>query len=94
MKKTRRKHLFRTIRKTGVSFFAVAFIAGTSIGIFQGLQSAADAILDKADSYFNSNNLETLERKISRRSPSGTRWKLWRAVIRTQSFWIWMERKP
>lgn len=61
MKKTRRKHLFRTIRKTGVSFFAVAFIAGTSIGIFQGLQSAADAILDKADSYFNSNNLETLE---------------------------------
>ncbi|EET59635.1 efflux ABC transporter, permease protein [Marvinbryantia formatexigens DSM 14469] len=61
MKKTRRKHLMRTIRKNGVSFFAVGFIAAVSIAIFLGFQSTADAILKKANRYFTENRLETLE---------------------------------
>ena len=59
MKKTKRKHLLRTIKKSGVSFFAVAFIATTSIAMFLGLQSSALAILKHADNYFVSNRLET-----------------------------------
>lgn len=61
MKKTKRKHLLRTIKKTGVSFFAVAFIATTSIAMFLGLQSSSLAILKHADKYFVSNRLETLQ---------------------------------
>lgn len=61
MKKTKRKHLLRTIKKSGVSFFAVAFIATTSIAMFLGLQSSALAILKHADNYFVSNRLETLQ---------------------------------
>lgn len=61
MKKTKRKHLLKTIQKTGVSFFAVAFIAATSIAIFLGLQSSAAAILKQADRYFKDNRLETFE---------------------------------
>ncbi|MDO5425206.1 MAG: ABC transporter permease [Eubacteriales bacterium] len=61
MKKTRRKHLFRTIRKNGVSFFAVGFIAAVSIAIFLGFQSTADAILKRADRYYRENCLENLE---------------------------------
>lgn len=61
MKKTRRKNLIRTIRKNGVSFFAVGFIAAVSIAIFLGFQSTAVAILNRADNYFVDNRLETLE---------------------------------
>lgn len=60
MKKTRRKHLLRTIRKNGVSFFAVAFIAATSIAIFLGFQSTGNAILKDANRYFIKNRLQTL----------------------------------
>lgn len=61
MNTAQRKHLFRTIKKSGVSFFAVAFIAATSIAIFLGLQSSANAILKEADRYFVTNHLESLE---------------------------------
>ncbi len=61
MKKTRNKHLLRTIKKNGVSFFAVAFIAATSIAIFMGMQSSAIAILKEAGRYFINNHLETME---------------------------------
>ncbi len=60
-RKARSKYLFRTIKKNGVSFFAVAFIAATSIAIFLGLQSSAVAVLKEADSYFVRNHLESLE---------------------------------
>lgn len=59
--KARTKYLLRTIRKNGVPFFAVAFIAATSIAIFLGLQSSATAILKEADRYFVTNRLESLE---------------------------------
>lgn len=59
--KARTKYLLRTIRKNGVPFFAVAFIAATSIAIFLGLQSSATAILKEADRYFVENRLESLE---------------------------------
>ncbi len=61
MKKTQRKHLLKTVKKQAVTFFAVAFIAAVSIAIFHGFQSAAVAILDRADNYFKENNLQTLE---------------------------------
>ncbi|MCD8326792.1 MAG: hypothetical protein LUC90_08990 [Lachnospiraceae bacterium] len=61
MKKTKWKHLLRTIKKNGVSFFAVSFIAATSIAIFLGLQSAGTAILREASNYYINNKLETLE---------------------------------
>ena len=61
MKATGLKHLLRSIRKSGVSFLAVAVIAGVSIAIFQGFQSSAHAILRRADQYFVENRLETLE---------------------------------
>ena len=61
MKGTGLKHLLRSIRKSGVSFLAVAVIAGVSIAIFQGFQSSAHAILRRADGYFVENRLETLE---------------------------------
>ena len=61
MKKTRRKHLLRSIRKGGVSFLAVAVIAAVSIAIYHGFQSSANAILQRADRYFKDSNLETLE---------------------------------
>lgn len=60
-RKARTKYLLRTIRKNGVPFFAVAFIAATSIAIFLGLQSSATAILKEADRYFVTNRLESLE---------------------------------
>ena len=47
VKKAKTKYLLRTIKKNGVPFFAVAFIAATSIAIFLGLQSSAKAILKK-----------------------------------------------
>ncbi|MGN0380736.1 MAG: hypothetical protein ACI4EP_02525, partial [Suilimivivens sp.] len=59
--KAKNKYLLRTIKKSGVSFFAVAFIAATSIAIFLGLQSSANAILKETDRYFVSNHLESLE---------------------------------
>lgn len=61
MKKTGGKHLLRSIRKGGVSFLAVAVIAAVCIANYHGFQSAADAILRRADQYFADNNLETLE---------------------------------
>lgn len=61
MKATDFKHLLRSIRKSGVSFLAVAVIAGVSIAIFQGFQSSAHAILRRADAYFVENRLESLE---------------------------------
>jgi len=42
MKKTQVKNLFRSVRKSGVSFFAVAFIAATSISIYCGLMFSAE----------------------------------------------------
>ena len=61
MKKTRTKHLLRTIRKTGVTFVATAIIACVSIAIYVGFQSTAEAILNRADRYFKENRFETLE---------------------------------
>ena len=61
MKRTKRKHLLMTIKKTSVSFFAVAFIATTSIAIFLGLQSSNLAVLQHADQYFENSRLETLQ---------------------------------
>ncbi|MCD8365097.1 MAG: FtsX-like permease family protein [Clostridiales bacterium] len=61
MKKTRNKYLWRSIKKNIVSFFAVSFIAATSIAVFLGLHSAAMAILDEADRYFSDNRLATME---------------------------------
>ncbi|MCD7981216.1 MAG: hypothetical protein LUF32_02700 [Clostridiales bacterium] len=61
MKKARRKYLWKSIRKNGVSFFAVALIAMTSIGIFFGLQSTGTAMLQSADRYFADNQLAMLE---------------------------------
>ncbi|MCD7981519.1 MAG: FtsX-like permease family protein [Clostridiales bacterium] len=61
MKKAKRKYLWRSIRKNGVSFFAVAVIAMTSIAIFFGLQSTGTAMLRSANRYFVSNKLATLE---------------------------------
>ncbi len=61
MKKTRGKHLLRTIHKNVISFFAVAFIAATSIAIFLGLQSAATAIMKASGQYFITNKLQTME---------------------------------
>ena len=52
MKKTRGKHLLRSIRKGGISFLAVAVIAAVSIAIYHGFQSSANAILQRADQYF------------------------------------------
>ncbi len=60
-RKARAKYLFRTIKKNGVSFFAVAFIAATSIAIFLGLQSSATAVLKETDRYFVKNHLESVE---------------------------------
>lgn len=60
-RKARTKHLLRTIKKNGVPFFAVAFIAATSIAIFLGMQSTATAILKETNRYFISNRLESLE---------------------------------
>ncbi|MCD7981520.1 MAG: hypothetical protein LUF32_04265, partial [Clostridiales bacterium] len=61
MKKVGNRYLWRSIKKNMVSFFAVSFIAATSIAVFLGLQSAAAAILNEANRYFVSNRLETME---------------------------------
>jgi len=61
MKKTQFKNLLRSIKKTGVSFFAVAFIAATSISIYCGLMFSADAELRSTDRYFDSNRLANFE---------------------------------
>lgn len=61
MRKTQRTHLFRTIKKNFVSFWAVALMAGTGIAIYLGDQSAAQAILEKANDYFIENQLQSLE---------------------------------
>ncbi len=61
MKKTNRTHLLRTISKSGVTFFAVAFIAAVSIAIYHGFHSSSLAVLNHADNYFNENNLVTFE---------------------------------
>ena len=61
VKKTRRTYLFRTIKKNGVSFFAVALIAATSIAIYLGIQSGAQAILEHASRNFEENRLATGE---------------------------------
>lgn len=61
VKKTRTKYLLNTIKKNGVTFFAVALIAATSIAIYLGLLSGADAILKEVDRYFSQNQLATME---------------------------------
>lgn len=61
VKRTQRKYLFEAIKKTGVSFFAVALIAATSIAIYLGIQSGAVAILKQADRYFRENHLASAE---------------------------------
>lgn len=61
VKKTQRKYLLKAIKKTGISFFAVALIAATSIAIYLGIQSGAVTILQYADQYFKDNSLATME---------------------------------
>ena len=61
VKKTQRTYLLKTIKKNGVSFFAVALIAATSIAIYLGIQSGAEAILQYADFCFKENRLATSE---------------------------------
>lgn len=61
VKKTRRTYLLKTIKKNGVSFFAVALIAATSIAIYLGIQSGAQAILEHASRNFEENRLATWE---------------------------------
>ncbi|MBQ8278640.1 MAG: ABC transporter permease [Roseburia sp.] len=61
MRRTQKKHLFKTIQKNIVSFLAVAMMAATGIAIYLGDQSAAKAILEKANTYFVENQLQSLE---------------------------------
>jgi len=61
MKKTQKTYLFRTIKKNIVSFLAVSLMMATGIAIYLGDQSSALAILEKADSYFVENKLQSLE---------------------------------
>ena len=61
MKKTQLKNLFKSIQKSGVSFFAVAFIAATSIAIYCGLMFSADAELQSANRYFDKQRLANFE---------------------------------
>ena len=61
MRKTQKTHLLRTIQKNIVSFLAVAMMAATGISIFLGNQSAAEAILLKANDHFVENKLHSLE---------------------------------
>ncbi len=61
MKKTKIRHLIKTIQKNAVSFFAVSFIAAISIAIYIGLQGGATATLKAADSYFKDQRLQTME---------------------------------
>lgn len=59
--RTQRKYLLQTIKKNGVSFFAVALIAATSIAIYLGIQSGAVTILECADRNFTEQRLATAE---------------------------------
>lgn len=61
VKKTQWKYLFSTVKKNGVTFFAVALIAATSIAIFLGIRWAAVAILQQVDTYFRENQLASAE---------------------------------
>ena len=61
VKKTQKIYLFKTIKKNCVSFFAVALIAATSIAIYLGIQSGAQAILQYAALCFEENRLATSE---------------------------------
>ena len=61
VKKTQRTYLLKAIKKNGVSFFAVALIAATSIAIYLGIQSGAEAILQYAGLCFEENRLATSE---------------------------------
>lgn len=61
VKRTQRKYLLQAVKKTGVSFFAVALIAATSVAIYLGIRSGAVAILQCADDYFRENKLATAE---------------------------------
>ena len=61
MKKTQKTYLWRTIKKNLVSFLAVAMMMATGISIYLGNQSAAMAILEKANDYFIENKLQSLE---------------------------------
>lgn len=61
VKKTQRTYLFKAIKKNGISFFAVALIAATSIAIYLGIQSGAEAILQYAGLCFEENRLATSE---------------------------------
>lgn len=61
VKKTRIKYLFKAIRKTGVSFFAVGLIAATSIAIYLGIQAGGVTILQHTDAYYREHRLATME---------------------------------
>ena len=61
VKKAQRTYLLKTIKKNGVSFFAVALIAATSIAIYLGIQSGAQAILEHASRNFDENQLAAFE---------------------------------
>ncbi len=61
VKKTRIRYLLRSIKKTGVSFFAVALIAATSIAIYLGIQAGAQTILEHTDDYYRQNRLASFE---------------------------------
>ena len=60
-KRTQKIYLLRAIKKNIVSFLAVALMMATGISIYLGDQSAAQAILEKADNYFVENKLQSLE---------------------------------
>lgn len=61
MRKTQCINLLRSIKKNGVSFFAVGFIAATSIAMFTGIRATGLGILEGADRYFASQNVENAE---------------------------------
>lgn len=61
VKKMRITYLLKAIKKNGVSFFAVALIAATSIAIYLGIQSGAVTILEHTDDYFRQQRLASME---------------------------------
>ncbi len=61
MKKAQRKHLFKTIQGNAVSFLAVAVITAISMAVLIGMQSATDAMFERANAHYEENALETME---------------------------------
>lgn len=61
MKRTQKTYLRSVIKKNLVSFLSVALMMATGIAIYLGEQSSAKAILEKANTYFVENKLQSLE---------------------------------